>query len=71
MSAALRPDALETLTTLRDWGLKLGAISNTVQAGSPVSTGLFSFFAAHGIIVASIEPGKSFSGTALRALVET
>ena len=23
--------ALETLTTLRDWGLKLGAISNTVQ----------------------------------------
>ena len=29
--AALRPGALETLTTLRAWGLKLGAISNTVQ----------------------------------------
>ena len=29
--AALRLGALETLTTLPDWGLKLSAISNTVQ----------------------------------------
>ena len=29
--AALRSGALEILTTLRAWGLKLGAISNTVQ----------------------------------------
>ena len=28
---ASRARPLETLTTLRDWGLKLGAISNTVQ----------------------------------------
>ena len=30
VSAAMRLGALETLITLRDWGLKLGAISNTV-----------------------------------------
>jgi hypothetical protein len=43
VSAALRLGVLKTLTTLRDWHLKLSAISNTVQPGSPVSAGLFSF----------------------------
>ena len=49
MPAALRPGALETLTTLRDWGLKLGAISNTVQPArymqqAHVRRGLAPFF---------------------------
>ncbi len=47
--AALRTGALETLTTLRAWGLKLGAISNTVQPArymqqAHVRRGLAPFF---------------------------
>ena len=70
MSAALRLGALETLTTLHDWGLKLTAISNTVQPALRPLPDCSAFCRAwynRGID----RPARSFSRTALRALEGT